>query len=311
MTLDNAHKYTMKVVTRRTGLSPHVIRVWERRYGAVEPGRTESNRRRYSEADIARLQLLRNVTLAGHSISSVANLSSEELTALAQAETYTRIEPAPARDGAPLPEDILAQCLALVKAMDLAGLDTALAQAEIGLSQPVLLEQVIAPLMRTIGDMWHDGALRVAHEHLATAVLRSFLGALRTTHAANEAAPALVVTTPAAQLHEIGALLVAATAASQGWRIIYLGPNLPAVEIAAAVAEVQARAVALSIVYPSDDPHLPGELRRLRALLPDSAAVLTGGRAVGAYSSVLNEIGALVADDMSQVRSQLDALRAL
>lgn len=309
MTPDDTQKYTMKVVSRRTGLSPHVIRVWERRYGAVEPGRTESNRRRYSEAEIERLKMLHDVTLAGHSISSVVGLSKDELSALVNAEARSRVAPSVSPGGALLPAEILEHCLGMVKTMDLGGLDSVLAQAETALSQPVLLEQVIAPLMQTIGDMWHDGMLRVAHEHMATAVVRSFLGTLRSANSTRGKAPALVVTTPTDQLHEIGAMLVAATAAAQGWRVVYLGTNLPAAEIANAATEVQARAVALSIVYPADDPHLPAELRRLRSLLPKHTALLAGGRSVDAYAPVLTDIGALVADDMGQVRGHLESLR--
>ena len=73
----------IKMVARRTGLSAHVIRIWEKRYGAVEPARSGTNRRLYSESQIERLGLLRDVTRAGHSIGLVANLGTEELRKLA------------------------------------------------------------------------------------------------------------------------------------------------------------------------------------------------------------------------------------
>src|SRR4028119_341939 len=78
--------YSMKVVARRTGLSPHVIRVWERRYGAVIPGRTQTGHRAYTDADIERLQLLRDATQAGHSISRITHLPNDELRKLAAEE---------------------------------------------------------------------------------------------------------------------------------------------------------------------------------------------------------------------------------
>ncbi|HWC58696.1 MAG TPA: MerR family transcriptional regulator, partial [Verrucomicrobiae bacterium] len=70
---------TIQAVSRRTGLSPHVIRIWEKRYNAVLPSRTESNRRLYSGEEIERLALLRDVSRAGHTISSIARLSTPEL----------------------------------------------------------------------------------------------------------------------------------------------------------------------------------------------------------------------------------------
>ncbi len=77
MTLD--YKYPIKVVSQMTGLSVHVIRAWEKRYNVVEPERTNTNRRLYSEEDIEKLKLLNNVLHEGHSIGGVANLSLNEL----------------------------------------------------------------------------------------------------------------------------------------------------------------------------------------------------------------------------------------
>ena len=75
-----------------------------------------------------------------------------------------------------------------------------------------------------------------------------------------ENAPVLVVATPSGQLHELGALLVGAAAANLGWHVTYLGASLPAAEIAGAALQNRARAVALSLVYPEDDPTLEDEL---------------------------------------------------
>src|SRR5271166_5946292 len=74
--------YPIQVVVRETGLSAHVLRVWEKRYGAVVPQRTATQRRAYSESDVHRLKLLRQATLLGHPIGSVAGLPDEALEAL-------------------------------------------------------------------------------------------------------------------------------------------------------------------------------------------------------------------------------------
>src|SRR5687768_1892912 len=75
-------RHPIGVVARRTGLKPDLIRAWERRYGAVEPGRTDTRRRFYSDADIHRLLLLRQVVKTGRGIGQVAQLSNEDLEAL-------------------------------------------------------------------------------------------------------------------------------------------------------------------------------------------------------------------------------------
>ena len=80
-------RFSMKYVSRKTGLTPHTIRVWERRYNAVAPERSETNRRLYSESDVERLLLLRRATLLGHSIGRIAALTTDDLRELAEGDT--------------------------------------------------------------------------------------------------------------------------------------------------------------------------------------------------------------------------------
>jgi len=75
-------QYSIKIAASRSGLTPHVIRVWERRYGAVEPDRTGTNRRLYSDAEIERLSLLRHAIEAGHRIGNIARLDLDQLRSI-------------------------------------------------------------------------------------------------------------------------------------------------------------------------------------------------------------------------------------
>jgi methylmalonyl-CoA mutase cobalamin-binding domain/chain len=163
--------------------------------------------------------------------------------------------------------------------------------------------------MVSLGEMWREGHLRAAQEHLATSIVRTILGDLLRGSEVALTAPAIVVVTPAGQLHEIGALLAAATAASEGWKVIYLGTNLPAEEIAGAAAQARARAVALSIVHPSDDPRLPAEIEKLRRYLSNGVAVLVGGRSAAQYVETLQAIGAVLIPDLPSFRMELEHLR--
>jgi methanogenic corrinoid protein MtbC1 len=129
------------------------------------------------------------------------------------------------------------------------------------------------------------------------------------TFEAPDTAPHLIITTPAGQRHEFGALIGVTIAAAQGWRVTYLGPDLPAEEIAATVRQTKAKAVALSVIYPPDDPHLRNELKKLRQLISEEVPLLVGGRAADAYSAVLEEIGAMRIPDMQAFRRKLEVLR--
>jgi methanogenic corrinoid protein MtbC1 len=303
-------KHPIQVVARRTGLTADLLRVWEKRYEAVSPGRSATSRRLYSDADVHRLLLLRRATLGGRRIGQVAGLSTEELEALvATDEAAAAAAPrGTGRSRTRTPRDShLAACLDAVKNLDGDGLEAALSGAAVALGTPELTRRVLVPLMQTLGDDWRDGKVRVFEEHLATSMVRSVLGALRVAQNPEPGAPELIVTTPSGQVHEIGALMAATMAASQGWKVTYLGPNLPAEEIVAAAERRGARAVALSIIFPADDARLYDELRRLRRLLPARIPILVGGRSSDGLDRVVPEIR--LVDDLSTLLDTLEELR--
>lgn len=306
--------HPIRVAARRTGLSAHVIRAWEKRYGAVTPHRTETNRRVYSQEDVERLALLRRSTLLGRSIGQIAKLSTDELRRLvAEDEAAQRaasssesIETAPTTGHS---ARVLAACIEAATELNAARLQHELDAAVVTLSRPVLMSDVIVPLMQSLGTAWREGSVRVAHEHLATAVVRSFVGGLNGAFHVPANAPQILVTTPSGQLHEIGALLAAAVAGADGWRTTYLGPSLPADEIAGAARQSDARVVALSIVYPTDDPHVRNELVKLAQFLPSTTRLIVGGRGASSYRSALEEIGAIQVSDLESLMGELQALR--
>jgi len=167
---------------------------------------------------------------------------------------------------------------------------------------------VIAPLTHAIGEAWVNGTMTAAQEHFASAAIREYLLSTSCPYPAH-ASPAMVVATPAGQVHELGAVLVTFAARSQGWHAVYLGASLPAAEIAGAALSNRALAVALSIVFPADDPALPGELEALRKALPAGVMILTGGRAARAYEGVLQRMGAVMVGDLPQLFDILGQLR--
>ncbi len=308
----SALRHPIGVVSRRTGLKPDLIRAWERRYGAVAPGRSDTRRRLYSDADISRLALLKRVVDTGRSISQVANLSNAELESLTEAAAERKAAPVQAPSGtiADTADIYLELCLSAARRLEVGELELHLQRASVALSRTSLLDKLLVPLLHRIGELWHQGEMRPTHEHVASAVVRSFLGGMYHAYDTPATAPHLIATTPPRQRHELGALMVAAVAAGEGWRATYLGPDLPPEEIAAAASEKGAQAVALSLIYPPDDPRLADDLRRLRRLVGPSTVLLAGGRACSAYGDVLDEIGAIRIPDLPTLRRELDRLRS-
>ena len=307
----NKHVYTIRYVSQRTGLTPHVIRAWEKRYNAVVPKRSPKNRRLYSEDDVQRLLLLKSMTEAGHNISQVARLAAKELSELAQREIAAtprtrKTLKRPSQSASA--NDYLKQCLQAVLNLDPGSLERSYDEAAINLTRPVLLRDLIVPLFKEIGKLWHGGSLKIVNEHMATTVTRTFLlNMLRSTEIF-DSAPRIVIATPVGQWHDIGALTVALTAAENGWYPVYFGPNLPAEEIAAGVNQSGARAVAISITHLLTTNPFIGELRKLRRYVGKGLSLFVGGRAVVEHTQILEEVNARHIKGIDQFSEELNAL---
>jgi len=299
-------QHSIKFAARKSGLTVHVIRVWEKRYDAVSPDRTDTNRRLYSDAEIERLTLLRAATHAGHSIGNIARLPTEKLRELVGEIPSEPPATPPKKQSA---SAALEQAIAAIEKLNSVELEETLERAAVAFGQHGLLQKVISPLAQKIGELWQSGAITAAHEHFASAVIRNFLVRNSTPYALNANVPTLVVATPAGQLHELGAVMVAAAANDMGWRVMYLGTSLPAVEIAGAAIQHKARAVALSIVFPGDDPNLPMELESLRKHLPQETRIIAGGRAAESYASTLTKIEAVRAQELKDLYKILEEMR--
>lgn len=269
--------YRIGTVARLTGLTTHAIRAWERRYDLVTPRRTASGERLYGEADVSRLRLVKALADRGHALPVVARLPLAELEAL----LTDRLPPAAADLGG-----FPARFLAAIEALDLRQAEESLSQA-LGWTDPrTLVTRCVAPIAHELGERWDRGDLPIASEHAATGVLRTFLGTLLVGAGVPDHAPAAVATTPPGERHELGLLMAALLATTRGWRIVYLGPDLPPAEIAAAVHRVHAELVLLSLVD-AWTPATSAALAELLAALPRSVLVLAGGRAAPAYADRL------------------------
>ncbi len=302
-------RHPMRVVIRRTGLSPDLLRAWEKRYQVVAPTRSEGGQRLYSDADVERLSLLRRATSLGRNIGQIAELDLDALSRLVRTDEEAQGTPAGGftPDTPPAAGQYLAAALRAVEQFDARGLEGTLRLAAISLPVAVLMEQVIAPLLSQVGARWHLGTLRASHEHLASVSARRILHWIASEAAPPNGAPGIVVTTPAGQVHVIGALLAAATAATEGWRVTYLGPDLPAEDIAAAAVQTGARVIALSVVFPLDDPSVHEQLRLLRRLVDPAIQIVVGGGGADSYRATLDRLGLRPVATLTDLRTLLRA----
>jgi methanogenic corrinoid protein MtbC1 len=308
---DSPPKHPIAVVAERTGLSQDILRVWERRYQAVEPTRGPGGHRTYSDADIARLRLLHAVTSAGRSIGQVARLSTSELTQMAEEDNAARAErdkrsaASRSRDARSDASHIVEMALASTARLDAAGLEHGLRRAIAQLGIASFIEDVASPILRRIGDEWHAARLTIAHEHLASSIIHDLVAESMRSIGRGPGDGTVLVATPTGERHAIGAALVGATAASEGWHVVYLGTDLPASDIAAAAIATKARAIAMSITYVQDRARTLGELRALRALIPSSVSIIVGGAGVATMEDDIAPLGIRIGTSLRDLRDAL------
>ena len=296
--------HSIATVSARTGLSQDVLRVWERRYRAVEPARSPGNQRLYSDADIARFRLLAAVTSKGRSIRNVANLPTAALQALVAEDGGVvgsdRVSVDPPAAGARLD-----QALAFTVSLDGTGLDALLRRSITEDGLPRFLEVEAPALMRHVGDEWEAGRMTVAHEHLASGVvLNIILDAVRALPTP-PSAPRLLVATVSRERHGVGAALAAAVAALDGWAVVHLGVDVPSTDIAVSAATAGARAVALSVVHEDDRAHVLREIGAVRKASTPDMPILVGGAAALAMGANLAAVGAVVCRNFADFRAEL------
>lgn len=293
-----APRHPLRFVTRSTGLSAARLRAWESRHAVVTPGRTAGGQRLYSDEDIERLLLLRRAVEAGHGIGPLARLPSDELKRVAAGEGSSAGLAEPAAD-----MKVVETMVGMVARLDVGGLERALRRVVMRLGATAAMDRVIAPLLRRLGEQWHAGILGPAHEHAASDVVRRILAWIRIYLRPADGAPAVAVATPRGDRHELGAQMAAAAAAELGWRVIYLGADLPARDIASAARQGRVAAIALSVLM--DDGPVLREVGVLARSVGRGVRLVAGGTAATRHRARFERAGYRVVGDIRSMREAL------
>ena len=286
--------YPIRAVARMTGIAIDTLRAWERRHGAVTPVRDDRGRM-YTEADIARLRLLRGAVEHGHSIGRVAGLTDAELRHLVATATASSGAVPEVTRPRQLPVDTAALSAAL-QTFDAIAIDQQISRLASVLPPLELLRDVLMPVLDRVGDDWHRGAARIAHEHLMSSTMRNILGSFLRLYSRPEASPRLLFATLAGERHEIGTLGAAMLAAASGLGVAYLGPDLPAREILDSVRPAGAQVLVLGLTATSAAKTTQRELRTIAGDLPKDVELWAGGRGAARHESIITPRGVVLAD---------------
>ena len=263
--------HTMTSLCRAAGVNASTIRTWERRYGVPKPIRTRNGRRRYSDEEVRRVQLLAELLVTGAQIGDIIQLPEGELALLLENRRQTSDVDTPTRQGL-----ILDQMKEAIVQRDPIMLRKKIGMALTGLPPLICVEDVLAPLMRHVGDLWAAGELPVAVEHVVTAVVRQSVMSASSQQGWTESGRVLLFGTCAGEQHDLGALFAWYLSMGQGLRTVYLGADLPAEELIGAAQMFSAAALVLSMIRPDNDPNVGQDIRMIAESLPETTELWVG-----------------------------------
>ena len=273
--------YEIHEVAELTGLAAARLRVWERRYEVVRPRRMPNGYRAYTADQVALLRAFARLIDAGERIGDLVARPREEV--LAQAE-------ARALDGT-----AHVALMEAVRAFDRERLEGLVAQQLALRGLRGFAAEVVLPLAQSVGDLWALGKIPIAAEHLASeVVLHALKGGLRMSRGPG---PLVVGACLPGERHEWGLLATLAIAQESGWRIHYLGADLPVEEIVQAAWTLTPWAVALSGTDPALVRASLPALAALPGKLPPNTLALAGGGGVELHGRTLRGFGFRIGTD--------------
>lgn len=263
--------YSIKDLEHLSGVKAHTIRIWEKRYSLLDPDRTDTNIRYYSDNDVRKILNVAMLIKNGYKISHIASFDSAKL----QSEVV-RIN----RNSGD-PNKYIDQLLFLTVNLDSFGFEQLLDKLIEENDLRKVVEQIVFPFFERIGILWQAGSIFTAHEHFVSNLVRHRLIREAGKFEYSTAAPALLFFLREDEWHELGLLYLNYLAAQAGFRCIYLGQSLPFEDLANLLSAGKYDFVCTSFINAIGKAELELYLSNL-SLIFNSGKILISGRQVSA-----------------------------
>jgi DNA-binding transcriptional MerR regulator/methylmalonyl-CoA mutase cobalamin-binding subunit len=273
-------KLTIGALSRATGIAVETLRTWERRYGFPLAERKPSGHRLYDLSAVTRLRRIAEALARGHRAAEVVPAADADLDTLlsmrsADPTPSTAVDQLAASTAEAPPE--MEDLLRAVESFDAERLTHLLLIDWARLGPIPYLTTRIAPLVHAVGEGWAQRRLEIRHEHFLSERVGDMLRALRIPYEDRARGPRIVLATLPGEEHGLGLQMAALILASAGWRLLFLGTEVPVTQIAAVADERKAGAVGLSVSVAAQGPATQTRIRRLRQALPSRVKLVIGG----------------------------------
>jgi MerR family transcriptional regulator, light-induced transcriptional regulator len=274
-------------LSRRLGVSDHVLRAWENRYGLLQPVRSAGGFRLYSAADEGRIRRMQAHLAYGLSAAEAARTVLRE----DGSDSMDLARPAGPDLAASTVSELAAALRQTLDDFDEPGAHAVLDRLLSDLSLTTVLRDVVLPYLAELGERWQRGTASIGQEHFASNILRGRLAGLARGWGAGHG-PRAVLACPPGEQHDMALMIFGIVLNRYGWRIDYLGTSTPVEELERAVEATRPDLVVLAAALPETlEPLQP----KLAALARSAPLALAG---VGATPQIARAVGArLMAGD--------------
>jgi DNA-binding transcriptional MerR regulator len=265
-------------LARRTGVTVELLRAWERRYGLLQPSRTNSGYRLYSPADEERIARMQGGLADGLAAAEAARAALEE----------------PVLVGGNL-SDAATELRSALEVYDDATAQSALDVLLATFTFETVARDVMLPLLREIGERWERGEISVAQEHFASSLLRGRLMSIARGWDRGIGPRAVLACAPA-ERHELMLIIFGIALRAQGWRITYLGADTP-------VESINSDAADDVVISATSSDHFEAAAREIKALAKKVDVSIAG---TGASEQLARKLGTrLLSPDVFRAAEEL------
>lgn len=259
--------FSIKDLERLTGINAHTIRIWERRYGLMDPTRTATNRRVYSGEDLRRIINIGILNKNGLKVSKIARLTNEELDKMVSGLLAS---------SASVTSETDSLLIAMLET-DTRSAFNILKESDRSRGFEATVTEIIFPFIRRIGDMWQTGTITPGHEHFISNIFRShFITAIETTITYPEAgSPSAILFLPENEMHELPLLFFNYIFRKSGFETIYLGQMTPIDSVISLAEKIKPE-----FIVTGSSTSLPSKpmkyIRTLSQALPETSILVAG-----------------------------------
>lgn len=259
-------KYSIKELEQLSGIKAHTIRIWEKRHKIIEPQRTVTNIRFYSDEDLKKIINVSLLNSHGLKISKIADMSFDEIN-------RKILEMSETQSDASL---FIDQLVVAMVDMEEDRFEKILSTLAIRFGFERAITEVVYPFLEKIGVLWQTKNINPAQEHFISNLIRQkLIVAIDSLPMTSPTAKRALLFLPENEWHELGLLFCHYLTRKAGYKTFYLGQNVPHEDLLKIVAIHKPN---LLVTYITSSPYGGAEsyLIKLQKALPDQSILASG-----------------------------------